>query len=69
VFPWRRGKPRLAYGRERPKPWWVGFGRDLLLGAAVGAAVGAGFRDLAFGTACGAIVGLLMHLYFRLRTR
>ncbi|MFH1609323.1 MAG: hypothetical protein ABID40_01670 [Candidatus Bipolaricaulota bacterium] len=55
-------------GRERPK-WWVGLGRDLLLGAAVGAAAGAGFRDPAFGAACGAIVGLLMHLYFRLRTR
>ncbi|MCD5408908.1 hypothetical protein LR090_06800 [Candidatus Bipolaricaulota bacterium] len=54
---------------ERPGPWWWGLGRDLLLGAAVGAAVGAGFSDLAFGTGIGAAVGGLLHLYFRLRVR
>jgi len=43
------------------------LGRDLLLGAGVGAAAGAFFRDAAFGAATGAAVGLLLHLYFRLR--
>jgi len=65
----RRGRPRLAERRVRPKPWWVGLGRDLALGGGIGAAIGAFFRDAAFGAATGAIVGLLMHLYFRLRAR
>ncbi len=64
----RRGRTGLGIGRERPR-LWVGLGRDLLLGAGVGAAVGAGFRDAAFGAACGATVGLLMFFYFRLRLR
>ena len=54
---------------KRPGPWWWGLGRDLLLGAAVGAAVGAGFQDLAFGTWVGATVGAMLHVYFRLRVR
>lgn len=65
----RRGRPRLAERRVRPKPWWMGLGRDLVLGAGVGAAAGAFFHDAAFGAICGAMVGLLMFLYFRLRLR
>lgn len=45
------------------------MGRDLVIGAGVGAAAGAFFRDAAFGAAWGAIVGLLMHFYFLLRLR
>lgn len=45
------------------------MGRDLFIGAGVGAAAGAFFRDTLFGAACGAIVGLLMFLYFQLRLR
>ena len=56
-------------GDERPRPWWWGLGRDIFLGAAVGAAVGAGFSDLAFGTGIGAAVAALLHVYFRLRVR
>jgi len=63
----RRGRAGLAERRGRPKPWWVGLGRDLFIGAGVGAAAGAFFHDALFGAGCGAIVGLLMHLYFRLR--
>jgi len=56
-------------GDERPGPWWWGLGRDIFLGAVMGAAVGAGFHDLAFGTWLGAAVGGLLHIYFRLRVR
>lgn len=58
---------RVSEGR--PGPIWWGLGRDLLIGAAVGAIVGAFFRDLAFGTWIGAAIGALLHVYFRLRTR
>jgi hypothetical protein len=60
--------PRRVRG-ERPGPWWWGLGRDLLLGAVVGAVVGAAFQDLAFGAGLGAAVGGLLHVYFRLRVR
>ncbi|MCX7750109.1 MAG: hypothetical protein N2320_00835 [Candidatus Bipolaricaulota bacterium] len=63
----RRGRPRVA--TRGPAPWWAGLGRDLLLGAGVGAAAGAFFQDAAFGAASGALVGLLLHLYFWLRLR
>ncbi|GAB4312839.1 MAG: hypothetical protein Kow0097_14250 [Candidatus Bipolaricaulota bacterium] len=63
----RRGRAGVAKRRVRPRPWWFGLGRDLALGAGVGAAAGAFFHDAAFGAAAGAIVGLLLHLYFRLR--
>ena len=43
------------------------MGRDLFIGAGVGAAAGAFFQDALFGAACGALVGFLMHVYFRLR--
>lgn len=65
----RRGRARLAERSGRPKPWWAGLGRDLLIGGGVGAAAGAFFRDVLFGVASGAAVGLLLHLYFRLRLR
>lgn len=52
---------------QRPRPFWYGLGRDVIIGAAVGAAVGAGFQDLAFGTWIGAAIGGLLHLYFSLR--
>ncbi len=65
----RRGRTRVAERRVRSRPWWVGLGRDLVLGAGVGAAAGAFFQDAGFGAAAGAVVGLLLHLYFRLRLR
>lgn len=65
----RRREDRVRFGEERPKPWWIGLGRDLLIGGGVGAAAGAFFRDAAFGAASGAAVGLLLHLYFRLKLR
>ncbi len=68
-MPLRRREPRLAQGRDRPRPWWVDLGRDLFLGAGVGAGTGAFFHDAAFGAACGAVIGLLFFLYFRLRLR
>ncbi len=54
---------------QRPRPFWHGLGRDVIIGAAVGAAVGAGFRDTAFGAWIGAAIGVLLHLYFSLRVR
>ena len=45
------------------------LGRDLFLGAGVGAGTGAFFHDAAFGAACGAVIGLLLFVYFRLRLR
>lgn len=45
------------------------MGRDLVIGAGVGATAGAFFHDAAFGAASGAVVGLLLFLYFRLRLR
>ncbi len=69
-MPVRRGtRGGLAERRSRPRQWWVGLGRDLALGAGVGAIAGAFFHDAAFGAAAGAIVGLFLHLYFRLRLR
>ncbi len=53
----------------RPGPWWYGLGRDLFLGAAVGAIIGAVFHDLAYGTWVGAAIGFALHLYFSLRIR
>lgn len=58
---------RSVHGR--PRPWWWGLGRDILLGAAIGLVVGLGFKDVAFGTGVGAAVGALLHLYFHLRVR
>ncbi len=52
---------------QRPRPFWHGLGRDVIIGAVVGAAVGAGFQDIAFGTGIGAAIGGLLHLYFFLR--
>lgn len=65
----RRSRPGVALQRARRRPWWFGLGRDLGLGAGVGAAAGAFFQDAAFGAAWGGVVGLLLHLYFRLRLR
>jgi len=45
------------------------LGRDVIIGAIIGAAVGAGFQDMAFGTWIGAAIGALLHLYFSLRVR
>ncbi len=53
----------------RPGPWWYGLGRDLFLGAAVGASIGAVFHDLAYGTWVGAAIGFALHIYFKLRLR
>ncbi len=50
-----------------PRPLWWGLGRDLVVGAAVGAAIGAFFCDLAFGAGVGVAVGGLLHVYFGLR--
>ena len=54
---------------KQPRPVLFRLGRDLLLGAAVGALVGIPFQDSAFGAACGAGIGFLLGLYFALRLR
>lgn len=53
--------------KERPRLFRLG--RDLLLGAGIGALVGVPFHDSAFGAAAGAGVGLLLSLYFTFRLR
>jgi uncharacterized membrane protein len=53
----------------RPTRFWQGWARDVIIGAIIGAAVGAGFQDMAFGTWIGAAIGALLHLYFSLRVR
>lgn len=55
--------------RARPRPRLLRLGRDLFLGASVGALLGIPFHDSAFGAGAGAAIGLLLHLYFSLRTR
>lgn len=55
--------------RTRPRSRLLRLGRDLVLGSGVGALLGLPFHDSAFGAAAGAVIGLLLHLYFALRTR
>lgn len=64
-----RGRPRDAVRGTNggPRPLWWGLGRDLFVGAVVGAAVGVFFEDVRFGTGVGTAVGGLLHVYLRLR--